>query len=112
MEISVSYLYFVLYILALIANAPNYLSKGTAEVQRRIANGLPYTIDIEVASGNGIGLSGALEFNYTIKLTADYIPGQRVVLVFGRTSVRVEDLDSNVMKFLHHSLLNSCDSGA
>ena len=99
MEISVSYLYFVLYILALIANAPNYLSKGTAEVQRRIANGLPYTIDIEVASGNGIGLSGALEFNYTIKLTT-FFPGEPVVLVFGKISVRVEDLDGNLMMTL------------
>ena len=86
-------------------DATNYLRKGTGEVQRRIADQLPYTIDIEVASGNNIGLDPALEFNYTIKLTADgFLTDEQVILVFGRTSVRVEDLDSNLMKFLHYSL--------
>ena len=80
-------------------DASNYLSKGTEEVQRRIADQLPYTIEIEVASGNNIGLNPALEFNYTIKLTT-FFPGEPVVLVFGKISVRVEDLDGNLMMTL------------
>ena len=86
-----------IYTLALI-DAGNYLRKGTEEVQKGIANDLPYTIDIEVATGNQVGLSAALEFNYTLKLHDDgFLPGEPVVLVFGRTSVRVEDLDGNLM---------------
>ena len=93
--------------------ANNYLRKGTGEVQKRIADELPYTIDIEVASGNDIGLNPALEFNYTIKLHDDgFIPGEPVVLVFGRTSVRVEDLDGNLMMTLFTFYIISCDSGA
>ena len=78
-------------------DANDYLRKGTGQVQKRIADELPYTIEIEVASGNNIGLNPALEFNYTIKLHDDgFIPGEPIVLVFGRTFVRVEDLDGKL----------------
>lgn len=54
----------------------------------------PYTINIQVADGNQIALNPAVEFNYTIS-NSDPLFSDEVVLVFGRTFVRVEDLDSN-----------------